>query len=170
MVQCLEEHLRWILAIWVAYNGRAQIVADLQAAEAQLVKRQESLKKHQASTFRRADKIQGAQGQVEEAQEQVNGLRQQVEESASRLLAELDAYDALKSEDFLRSVRGGYCVLPMLHYHTHLSTSQYPFTEFIHALAETQRKIIAEWRSYFVPEDSAGPGAPLSPDPVLEAM
>eukprot|EP00842_Homolaphlyctis_polyrhiza_P005729 jgi/Hompol1/6157/HPOL_002194-RA len=122
----VEEHIRIIGSVKVAYASRIKAFTSLSAAEATQAKRADALTKLESVGKVRADKVAQAKAELRDAESQVQEMKSGFAEMTALLLSELERIDREKTVDFADAMK-----------------------RFLAGMVETQRLIIAAWQSFY---------------------
>ncbi|KAJ3297823.1 Vacuolar protein sorting-associated protein 5 [Borealophlyctis nickersoniae] len=130
----VDEYIRVIGSIRIAFNSRAQAYGSWQATEANLQKKRDALEKLKTASRTRSDKIAAMSAEIEEAETQVSAAKKEFENVSTLLQKELDRCDREKVADFTAAMRA-----------------------FLRSLLESQKEVIGLWESYFADTQSVRP-------------
>ncbi|KAL2912104.1 Vacuolar protein sorting-associated protein vps5 [Polyrhizophydium stewartii] len=130
--QTVEEHIRIIGSVKVAYSMRLKAYASFTTAEANLSKRLDALAKLEGSSKIRSDKIAVAKLELKEAEAQVEDSSKAFSSMTTLLIRELERVDREKIADFTEAMK-----------------------LFLASMVQTQQQIIETWQSYFSDGDPA---------------
>ncbi|KAH9271518.1 hypothetical protein BASA83_006373 [Batrachochytrium salamandrivorans] len=137
----VEEYIRIIGSVKVAYSTRLKSYSSLIAAEANLAKRNDSLTKLAAASRIRYDKIALAKNDLTEAETALEDSSKSFTAMTAFLTRELERIDHEKIADFTESMK-----------------------LFLASLVQTQKKIIETWQSFFVTNNDDQFSSDANPD------
>ena len=125
LLLAVEEHIRIVGSVKVAYNARLKAHSNLLNAEALRSKRLDNLNKLEASSKLRTDKIAMAKQEILESESQYQEQLKAFEQLTSKLVMELDRVDREKVADFSDAMKS-----------------------FLVSAVETQQRTIDIWTAY----------------------
>jgi len=122
----IDEYIRLIGSIKVAFNSRAKTYQIYQTAASDLAKRKAAYEKLKVQPKTRQDKLTQSEQEIAEGEQKVEASRKEFEDISKLIKSELDRFDKEKVEDFKVGVES-----------------------FLESIIENQKQIIALWESYF---------------------
>ncbi|CAO3677392.1 unnamed protein product [Umbelopsis vinacea] len=122
----IDEYIRLIGSIKLAFNSRAKTYQIYQTSASDLAKRKAAYEKLKVQPKTRQDKLVQAEQEIAEGEQKVESSRKEFEEISKLIKSELDRFDKEKVEDFKVGVEN-----------------------FLESIIENQKQIIALWESYF---------------------
>ncbi|KAJ3081800.1 Vacuolar protein sorting-associated protein 5 [Quaeritorhiza haematococci] len=140
----IDEYIRLIGSIKVAFSAREKAFQTWQTAETSLAKKRDALLRLKAASKTRSDKIASVGAEIEECERAVSSTKKEFDDISEVLRSELDRVDREKVADFARAMKG-----------------------FLGALMESQREIVSAWETYFKETNpDAAPAASIATSPV----
>ncbi|KAI8985457.1 Vps5 C terminal like-domain-containing protein, partial [Pilobolus umbonatus] len=122
----IDEYIRIIGSIRIAFNARVKVFQAYQQAEAEYQKKSGLFEKLKIQQKNKTDKVQSYQQELNEMKERVDELQGEYEDISKLIKSELDRFDKEKVEDFRDSVEN-----------------------FLRGMIEHQKQIIRLWQTYF---------------------
>ncbi|KAG0343160.1 Vacuolar protein sorting-associated protein 5 [Podila humilis] len=123
----VDEYIRTIGSIKIAFMARAKFNQNLVQAQNDLSKRKANFDKmNQPSRKTKPEKIQQLQQEITESEQRVDGCKREFDEISSLIRQEFDRFDREKVEDFKHSVEA-----------------------FLASMVKHQREIVGLWENYF---------------------
>ncbi|KAH8554393.1 Vps5 C terminal like-domain-containing protein [Umbelopsis sp. PMI_123] len=122
----IDEYIRLIGSIKVAFNSRAKAYQVYQNAASDLSKKKAAYEKLKVQPKTRHDKLTQSEQEIATGEQKMESYRKEFEEISKLIKSELDRFDKEKVEDFKIGVES-----------------------FLESIIENQKQIIALWESYF---------------------
>ncbi|KAG2173376.1 hypothetical protein INT44_008728 [Umbelopsis vinacea] len=122
----IDEYIRLIGSIKVAFNSRAKAYQIYQNTASDLAKKKAAYEKLKVQPKTRQDKLSQSEQEITAGEQKVESYRKEFEEISKLIKSELDRFDKEKVEDFKTGVEN-----------------------FLESIIENQKQIIALWESYF---------------------
>ncbi|KAF9417747.1 Vacuolar protein sorting-associated protein 5 [Podila epigama] len=134
----VDEYIRTIGSIKIAFMARAKFNQNMVQAQNDLAKKKANFEKmSQPSRKTRPEKLQQLQQEIAEAEPRVETAKREFEEISSLIRQEFDRFDREKVEDFKHSVEA-----------------------FLASMVKHQREIVGLWENYFKALNGSGDEAP----------
>ncbi|ORZ27478.1 Vps5 C terminal like-domain-containing protein [Lobosporangium transversale] len=123
----VDEYIRTIGSIKIAFMARAKFNQNMVQAQNDLSKRKANFEKmSQPSRKTKPERLQQLQQEIAEAEQRVDSTKKEFEEISSLIRQEFDRFDREKVEDFKQSVEA-----------------------FLASMVKHQREIVGLWENYF---------------------
>jgi len=130
----VDEYIRTIGSIKIAFMARAKFNQTMVLAQNELSKKKSNFEKmNQPSRKTKPEKIQQLSQEITEAEQRVETSKKDFEEISSLIRQEFDRFDREKVEDFKQSVEA-----------------------FLASMVKHQREIVGLWENYFKALSGAG--------------
>ncbi|KAF9194107.1 Vacuolar protein sorting-associated protein 5 [Haplosporangium sp. Z 767] len=130
----VDEYIRTIGSIKIAFMARAKFNQNMVQAQNDLSKKKANFEKmNQPSRKTKPERIQQLQQEIAEAEQRVESTKKDFEEISSLIRQEFDRFDREKVEDFKQSVEA-----------------------FLASMVKHQREIVSLWENYFKALNGAG--------------
>ncbi|KAF9199478.1 Vacuolar protein sorting-associated protein 5 [Haplosporangium sp. Z 27] len=130
----VDEYIRTIGSIKIAFMARAKFNQNMVQAQNDLSKKKASFEKmNQPSRKTKPERIQQLQHEIAEAEQRLESAKTEFEEISSLVRQEFDRFDREKVEDFKQSVEA-----------------------FLASMVKHQREIVGLWENYFKALSGAG--------------
>ncbi|CAG8501251.1 11502_t:CDS:10 [Acaulospora colombiana] len=133
----IDEYIRLIGSIKVAFNSREKVYQAWQNAIYELQKKKINYERSKVQGRLSHDKLSIALAQIAESENRAEECKGEFEEVSKLIKVEIDRFDKEKVEDFKNSVEA-----------------------FLESLMETQKEVISLWESYFLQIESQPDVAP----------
>ncbi|KAG1055222.1 hypothetical protein G6F43_002805 [Rhizopus delemar] len=127
----IDEYIRIIGSIRIAFNARVKAYQTYQQADGELQRKIAIFEKIKAQQKNKPEKLASSQQEINEMKQKVEELEQEFHDVSKLIKNELDRFDKEKVEDFRDSVQ-----------------------QFLRSMIEHQKQIVALWETYF--EQTAG--------------
>ncbi|KAI8146317.1 Vps5 C terminal like-domain-containing protein [Fennellomyces sp. T-0311] len=121
----IDEYIRIIGSIKLAFNARIKAYQAYQQAESDVQKKQ-AVYDRLSSQSKKPERLAAAEQEISEAKQRMNEYHREFQDISKLIKSELDRFDHEKVEDFRDSVE-----------------------QFLCSMIEHQKQIIALWESYF---------------------
>ncbi|KAI8366083.1 Vps5 C terminal like-domain-containing protein [Radiomyces spectabilis] len=122
----IDEYIRIIMSIRLAFNARIKAYQIWQQADSELQKKQALLEKLKSQPKPKAEKVASANQEIIDLKGRVEEYEKEFEDISKLIKSELEHFDKEKVEDFRDSV-----------------------DQFLSTMVEHQKQVIAVWESYF---------------------
>ncbi|CEG66411.1 hypothetical protein RMATCC62417_02999 [Rhizopus microsporus] len=122
----IDEYIRIIGSIRIAFNARVKAYQTYQQADSELQRKLALFEKVKAQQKNKPDKLAASQQEINEMKQRVEELEQEFDDISKLIKSELDRFDKEKVEDFRDSVQ-----------------------QFLCSMIEHQKQIVALWETYF---------------------
>ncbi|KAG2231950.1 hypothetical protein INT48_005665 [Thamnidium elegans] len=126
----IDEYIRIIGSIRIAFNARVKVYQAYQQADSELQKKNVLFEKVKIQQKNKPEKLVSWQQEINEIKSRVEELQQEFQDISKLIKNELDRFDKEKVEDFRDSVE-----------------------QFLRSMIEHQKQIIALWETYFEQTD-----------------
>ncbi|GAA5815864.1 hypothetical protein MFLAVUS_009381 [Mucor flavus] len=126
----IDEYIRIIGSIRIAFNARVKVYQAYQQADSELQKKNVLFEKFKIQQKNKPEKLVSWQQEINEIKSRVEELQQEFQDISKLIKNELDRFDKEKVEDFRDSVE-----------------------QFLRSMIEHQKQIIALWETYFEQTD-----------------